>query len=164
MGLIFRRAVFDQNVLALDEACFLQTLAEPGDQVREVGERGVPQETNNRHRRLLPTRRERPRGCRAAECSQQLPPSDGDCHAPLPREVRKRRIPRHESAVPNSAAPGAGRRAPSRTVNALAVFTPNDGSSPTGLPFGPPLAAFEYGGVRNLEHSGDGPNAKPLLS
>ena len=57
MGLIFRRAVFDQNVLALDEACFLQTLAEPGDQVREVGERGVPQETNNRHRRLLRARR-----------------------------------------------------------------------------------------------------------
>src|SRR5262245_28652131 len=25
----------------------------------------------------------------AAECGQQLPPSDGDCHTPLPREVRK---------------------------------------------------------------------------
>ena len=39
------------------------------------------------------------------------------------------------------------RSAPSRTVNALALFTPNDGSSPMGLPFVPPLAAFEYGGV-----------------
>src|SRR5262249_894206 len=26
---------------------------------------------------------------RAAECSQQSPPSDGDCHTLLPREVRK---------------------------------------------------------------------------
>ena len=31
----------------------------------------------------------RPGGSRAAECDQQLPPSDGDCHAPLPCEVRK---------------------------------------------------------------------------
>jgi|SRR6516164_3500712 len=50
------------------------------------------------HRRLLRPRRERP--ChRAAECGQQFPPSDGDCHAPLPREVRKETIPRHERAV-----------------------------------------------------------------
>src|SRR5215469_12965439 len=38
---------------------------------------------------LLRARRERPRRGRAAECGKQLPPSDGDCHAPLPREVRK---------------------------------------------------------------------------
>src|SRR5215831_2313888 len=72
MGSIFRRAVFDQDVLALDEARFLQTLAERGDQVREVGERGVPQETNNRHRALLRPRRERPCGHRAAEQSDEL--------------------------------------------------------------------------------------------
>jgi hypothetical protein len=65
MGLIFRRAVFDQDVLALDETCFLQALAEGCHEVRGVSERGVPQETNNRHRRLLGARRERPRGCRA---------------------------------------------------------------------------------------------------
>src|SRR5215831_13777876 len=47
------------------------------------------QESDHRHRRLLPPRRERPRCRRAAECGQQLPPSDGDCHTPLPREVRK---------------------------------------------------------------------------
>jgi hypothetical protein len=40
------------------------------------------------HRRLLRARRERPRD-RAAECGQQFPPSDNDCHTPLPREVRK---------------------------------------------------------------------------
>src|SRR5215472_16996833 len=40
---------------------------------------------------LLRARRERPGDRRrAAECGQQLPPSDGDCHAPLPCEVRKR--------------------------------------------------------------------------
>jgi len=38
---------------------------------------------------LLRPCRERPRGRRAAECDQQFPPSDGDCHTPLPCEVRK---------------------------------------------------------------------------
>src|SRR5215831_11903916 len=37
----------------------------------------------------LRPRRERPCRRRAAECSQQFPPSDGDCHMPLPCEVRK---------------------------------------------------------------------------
>src|SRR5262245_4190409 len=37
----------------------------------------------------LRARRERPRACRAAERDQQFPPSDDDCHTPLPREVRK---------------------------------------------------------------------------
>jgi hypothetical protein len=36
MGLIFRRAVFDHDVLALDEACFLQALAERGHQVSGI--------------------------------------------------------------------------------------------------------------------------------
>src|SRR6516225_9523516 len=39
--------------------------------------------------RLLGARRERPRRCRTAECGQQFPPSDGDCHTPLPCEARK---------------------------------------------------------------------------
>jgi len=39
--------------------------------------------------RMLRTRRKRPRRRRAAECSQQFPPSDGDCHTPLPCEVRR---------------------------------------------------------------------------
>src|SRR5262249_57149604 len=37
----------------------------------------------------LRPRRQRPRDRRAAEYSQQFPPSDGDCHTPLPCEVRK---------------------------------------------------------------------------
>ena len=65
MGLIFRRAVFDRDVLAHDEACFLQALAKRGDEVRGVNERGVPQETNNGQCRLLCPRRERQRDRRA---------------------------------------------------------------------------------------------------
>src|SRR5262249_18359191 len=40
---------------------------------------------------LLRARRERPRSRRTAECGQQFPPSDGDCHTPLPCEVRRER-------------------------------------------------------------------------
>src|SRR5215831_8397366 len=72
MGLIFRRAVFDRDILALDKACFLQALAEGSHEVSGVSERGVPQETNNRHRRLLSARRERPRDRRAAEERDEL--------------------------------------------------------------------------------------------
>src|SRR5215475_7346989 len=83
--------------------------------------------------RLLRPCRERPRDRRAAERDQQLPPSDGDCHTPLPCEVRKGTIARHERAVLTARHLARARRAQSRTVNALAVFTPNDGSSPMGL-------------------------------
>jgi hypothetical protein len=38
---------------------------------------------------LLCARSERPSHRRTAECGQQFPLSDGDCHTPLPREVRK---------------------------------------------------------------------------
>jgi hypothetical protein len=65
MDLIFRRAVFDHDVLALDEAYFLQALAERGRQVSESGKRCAPKEPD--HRPLLRTRREGPRGRRAAE-------------------------------------------------------------------------------------------------
>src|SRR6516225_2507390 len=74
MGLMFRRAVFNHDVLALDEACFLQALAEGGHEVRSVSERGIPQEPDHRQRRL-PARRERPRGCRAADQRDELPAS-----------------------------------------------------------------------------------------
>jgi hypothetical protein len=60
---------------------------------------------------LLRARRERPRN-RTAECSQQFPPSDGDCHTPLPCEVRKGTIPRHERAVFRSRRQNAGVASP----------------------------------------------------
>src|SRR5262245_56209134 len=65
MGLIFRRAVFDRDMLALDDARFLQALAERGRQVSESGERCVPNKAD--HRPLLRPRRKRPRRSRAAE-------------------------------------------------------------------------------------------------
>src|SRR5262249_46034918 len=58
--------------------------------------------------RLLRARRERPRDRRAAECGQQFPPSDGDCHTPLPREVRKGRY--HATSVQSSRSGRAGWR------------------------------------------------------
>src|SRR5215813_12157513 len=83
MGLIFRRTVFDQDVLTLDEACFLEALAEGCHEVRGVSERGVPQETNNRHRRLLRLRRERPRCRHATEQRDELASSQ-DWHGLSP--------------------------------------------------------------------------------
>jgi len=59
-------------------------------------------------RKLLRPRRERPRGSRAAECGQQFPPSDGDCHTPLPCEVRKDNDTTPRARCPNCVAPGAG--------------------------------------------------------
>ena len=65
-----------------------------------------PKEPDHRHRRLLRSGGERPRGCSAAECGQQFPPSDGDCHTPLPREVRRERY--HSTRVPSSRSRRAG--------------------------------------------------------
>src|SRR5262245_3854119 len=49
---------------------------------------------------LLRARCERPRRCRAAESGQQFPPSDGDCHTPLPCEgALKGTVSRHKRAV-----------------------------------------------------------------
>ena len=70
-----------------------------------------------RHRRLLRARRERPRGRRAAKCGQQIPPSDGDCHTPLPREVRKRKDTTPPVCCPNTAAPGASGGTPGTGCN-----------------------------------------------
>src|SRR5215813_7204283 len=75
--------------------------------------------------RLLRARRERPRDRRAAECSQQFPPSDGDCHTPLPCEVRKGNDTTPRARCPNCVAPGAG-------GNRQLGGNPSNGS--TGIP------------------------------
>src|SRR6266545_2671783 len=56
MDLIFGRAVFDRDVLALDKACFLQALAERGHEVPGVGKRRTAEQPDYRHRRLLRAR------------------------------------------------------------------------------------------------------------
>src|SRR5262249_22004296 len=87
--LILRPAVFDSHVLALDIAGFAQAPTERAQTAREHVRRFTAEVSDHGHRWLLRTRRERPRSRRAAECSQQFPPSDRDCHTPLPCEVRK---------------------------------------------------------------------------
>src|SRR5262249_39567448 len=82
------KAILDRHCLALDEASFFQPLAKCGYEGRALGGRAAVKESYHRHRRLRP-HRERPRCRRTAECGQQFPPSDGDCHAPLPCEVHR---------------------------------------------------------------------------
>src|SRR6516162_6945833 len=83
MELMFRRAVFDHDVLALDKASFLQALTEGGHEVHSVSERGVPQEPDHRHLRLLRARRERPCNRRATEQRDELAPFDAE-HGGVP--------------------------------------------------------------------------------
>src|SRR5262249_25468798 len=97
IGLIVSPAKVDGNVLALDESGLLQPLSKRGDKLRRAGSRCAAEKADYRHRRLLRARRERPRDRRAAECDQHFPPSDGDCHTPLPCEVRRERY--HATSV-----------------------------------------------------------------
>src|SRR6516162_53335 len=97
--LAFGPRTCDCDVSALDVASLLQTIAERGHIKCIAAGRRAVKEPDHWHRRLLRTRRERPRDRRAAECGQQFPPSDGDCHTPLPREVRKGTVSRHERRV-----------------------------------------------------------------
>src|SRR5262249_2790425 len=71
------------------EAFFPQTSTECFWEMAESCDWGATQKTDQRRYGLLRPRRERPRGRRSAECGKQFPPSDGDCHTPLPLEVRK---------------------------------------------------------------------------
>jgi hypothetical protein len=76
---VFRRflqpAVLDRHVLALDVASFAKPLAERGPRARcGFGRPGVD-EPDHRVRRLLRTRRERPRH-RAAQPTNKLPSFD----------------------------------------------------------------------------------------
>src|SRR5262249_50743412 len=86
---VFRPAMLDCDGAALD----------PAELAKPFQKRGVPRtlrptrsraEKPDRRQLLLRARREGPRCCRAAECDQQFPSSEGDCHTPLPCEVRKR--------------------------------------------------------------------------
>src|SRR5215469_5958837 len=87
--LAFGPRTFDCDVSALDVAGLLQTIAERGHIKCIAAGRRAVKEPDHWHRRLLRTRRERPRSRSAAKCGQQFPPSDGDCHTPLPCEVRR---------------------------------------------------------------------------
>ena len=71
---IFRRAKFDRDVLALDEARFLQALAERGYEARRVGKRCAAEKPNHRHRTLLRARRHRPSRRSGAEKGDDISP------------------------------------------------------------------------------------------
>src|SRR5215469_16341143 len=109
------KAKVDLDVAAIDPAQFLQALYQLPDQGLPfwLALREHTQKSDARHRAgLPPSRRERPRGCRAAECSQQFPPSDGDCHTPLPCEVRRKRYHATSALSLTARQPGrAGRHA-----------------------------------------------------
>src|SRR5215831_9373567 len=100
---VFRPAMLDCNGSALDPAEF----------AKPFQKRGVPRalrptrsraEKPDRRQLLLRSCRERPRRDRPAECDQQFPPSDGDCHTPSRARCVKGTIPCHERAVPGARA------------------------------------------------------------
>jgi hypothetical protein len=69
-----RPAVFDRHALALDEASFLETLAERSHVIQSFLRRLDVHEADHRHRRLLRARRERPRRRPANESDELAPP------------------------------------------------------------------------------------------
>src|SRR5262249_5477334 len=99
-ALVVPPAVFDRHVPAFDIAQFTEPFAESGHEFCDCFWWTRIKKSNHRQRRLLRARRERPRGRRAAECGKQLPPSDGDCHTPLPCEVRKSNDPTPRACCP----------------------------------------------------------------
>jgi hypothetical protein len=64
--MIVRPALLDRDVLSFDEPGLLQALAQRIHQMRERRGRRAAEKPDHRHR-LLRARRNRPRGCRAAE-------------------------------------------------------------------------------------------------
>src|SRR5262245_40414373 len=85
-------ACVDLHVAADAPAGLLETLQEgsnAGLKFPIVRSRGQENANEAHAFAVLRARRERPRDRGAAEGSQQFPPSDGDCHTPLPREARK---------------------------------------------------------------------------
>jgi len=60
--LIFRPAILDGDVPALDESGVVEALPERIDKIFEPGRRRGPEKSDHRRRRLLRPRRERPRG------------------------------------------------------------------------------------------------------
>ena len=76
--LIVRPAILDGDVLAFDEFSVIQTLPKGIDNICEAGSRGASEKSDNRHRRLLRARHERPRGRRAAEQRDELAPLSFD--------------------------------------------------------------------------------------
>src|SRR5262249_41926929 len=82
--LVFRPAIFDGDVAALDKASFAQALAKRC-KLRCISLcRCRSKEPDHWHRRRLRARPKRPSGCRAAKRDKKFSPSDAGCHVTLP--------------------------------------------------------------------------------
>src|SRR5262249_11650606 len=95
-------AAIDPDVAADGPAKLLKALLERRETSLSfrIVRTGAHEHANASHRlALLRARRERPLR-RAAKCSKKFPPSDGDCHTPLPCEVRRERY--HATSVQSS--------------------------------------------------------------
>src|SRR5262249_49086074 len=68
VSLTLVRTVLNRDVLALDEACFLEALAERSHAL--VRNRSTAEKPDDRHRRLLRVRRERPHRHAAEQCDE----------------------------------------------------------------------------------------------
>ena len=82
--------VLDRHVLAFDSAGFVEAFAEPGRIAHGAIRRPAIDKPDQRQRRLLRARHERPCGCRTAERGYELPPSDAACHSPRPERDHAR--------------------------------------------------------------------------
>src|SRR5262249_32977834 len=71
----------DRHVLALNIAAFPQAAQECGQKVSPADRRGAAQQPDDRHRALLRARRERPRGCSAAEQRDEMAPLHFRAHS-----------------------------------------------------------------------------------
>ena len=72
--LVLCPAEFDSYVMAVDETGFLQAVAERRYPVDGIDSRRRVEKADYRHRRLLRTRRERPKERRATEKCDEFPP------------------------------------------------------------------------------------------
>src|SRR5215471_6543402 len=70
--MVFYPAKFERDVLTLDISGIVQTIAKCSHVVLSLVEGRVADESDHRHRRLLRSRSQRPRGCRAAEQRDEL--------------------------------------------------------------------------------------------
>src|SRR5262245_25721732 len=97
---------FQLSLCRLGLPSMLPEIAQAGSKPGNVARRRCGGEEEGREnadqwvgRLLLRARRERPGDGDAPMDALQFAPSDGDCHTPLPSEVRNAEIPRHERAV-----------------------------------------------------------------
>jgi hypothetical protein len=88
--LVLRPAILDHDILALDVAGFANALPECGQIACTISKRRAAEKSDHRHRRLLRARRERPRGCSAAEQRYELAASHAE-HGDFPPVVWRRR-------------------------------------------------------------------------